>query len=121
MNHLEFAALESSALRPTDHDRWFDAVENALGFDLDGDGSDDARNNGTSDGYSMDFASDAFDAGVSVTDFVRFVRYQIARRSELTVSAERTDIARMRELVEFLGRPLTVHAGFRGRFTIAPK
>ena len=64
---MRFAASENAALRPSAWERWAQAVEAALGFDLDGDDSDDARRAGTSDGYSLDGAYDAWRRGDETT------------------------------------------------------
>lgn len=63
MNHLDFAALESRALEPHPWDIWIEEAERLAGHDLDGD--DDIE------GYSLDAAHDAFEAGQSPGDYVR--------------------------------------------------
>jgi hypothetical protein len=62
MNHLEFAAVESAALRPHPFGRWCDAVEAAFGHDLDGDEDEN--------GYCVDFGHDAWKAGQSPEAYV---------------------------------------------------
>lgn len=66
MNHLEFAALESRALEPHPWDIWIEEAERLAGHDLDGD--DDIE------GYSLDGAHDAFEAGQSPADYVRTIQ-----------------------------------------------
>lgn len=75
---MNFAASESAALEPTAWERWFDRAEKMLGFDLDGDDSEAARLAGTSDGYSVDGAYDAWRRGDSVEKHVADVRAAIA-------------------------------------------
>ena len=75
-SHLEFAAAESAALEPTDWERWYAAAEKAVGHDLDGDDTEEARAAGTADGYSVDGAYDAWRAGMTVTQYAQ----QVAER-----------------------------------------
>lgn len=67
MNHLEFAARESY-VSPEDHrwETWIKHCEVLLGHDLDGDQK--------RDGYSMDFAHDAFLALETPEQYVAEVR-----------------------------------------------
>lgn len=62
MNHFEFAMHESAMLTPTPWDRWYKTACDLAGHDLDGDGD--------MDGYSLDGASDAFDAGEEPHEYV---------------------------------------------------
>lgn len=62
MNHLEFAASESAALRPSRYEVWCAAVEAAFGHCLDGDEDEN--------GYSMDLSYDAWKAGKGVDLYV---------------------------------------------------
>lgn len=71
MNHLEFAASESAALEPSDWEKWVNQVETILGHDLDG--------NETEDGYSLGYASDAWEAGKTPEQYAASVRIQVAR------------------------------------------
>lgn len=63
---------------------WVRAAELRLGHDLDGDNSEAAKAAGTSCGYSLDEAHDAFADGVTVADYVAEV---IAEKAAL--AAER--------------------------------
>lgn len=54
-DHLDFAASKSTALEPTDCERWLARVERLVGHSLDGDQE--------KDGYSLDFCVDMFKAG----------------------------------------------------------
>ncbi len=63
MNHLEIGIMESNALEPTDFERWAAEVERRYGISsLDGDQA--------SDGYSLDYALEAFMKGYSVEEYV---------------------------------------------------
>lgn len=75
---MHFAASESAALQPTDWEVWAERVERVLGHDLDGEDSDAARQAGTSDGYSLDGAYEAWRSGDSVMQHVADVRAAIA-------------------------------------------
>ncbi len=71
MNHLEFAAAESAALSPTRWDSWIGAagvhaINRGLPSNLDGDES--------RDGYSLDFAYDAFRSEVSARAYVDSIK-----------------------------------------------
>jgi hypothetical protein len=66
MNHLEFAAIEASALRPSAWEIWVDAVERMLSHDLDG---DDAEN-----GYSLDSAYIAWEQGQCAASFASDIK-----------------------------------------------
>lgn len=68
MNHIEFAAAESAALEPTSWELWCEAVEAALGHDLDG--AEDEH------GYSMDGAFTAWEGGSTAEDYVERVKGQ---------------------------------------------
>lgn len=71
-NHMELGASESrEATYKSDWEKWADAVEAALGHDLDG--------TQWIDGYSIDYAHDAFNGGLSVSDHVEEVRSNKAR------------------------------------------
>lgn len=63
---MTFRRSEADALKPTAFEIWADKVEKILGHDLDGDQDQD--------GYSLDFASDAFDRGESPEHYVAKVR-----------------------------------------------
>ncbi len=75
---MHFAACESAALQPTGWERWAERVEKMLGFDLDGDDSEAAREAGTSDGYSLDGAYEAWRRGDTAEQHVAAVRAAIA-------------------------------------------
>lgn len=66
MNHLEFAARESEALRPTTWEIWAEEVESILGHGIDGDQ--------LTDGYSLDFAHKAYRYGLSPMEHSTAVR-----------------------------------------------
>lgn len=67
MNHLEFHRYEMDSLLSTSaFERWAAKVEKILGHDLDGDQ--------TRDGYSLDFASDAFDKGATPEAYAKSVK-----------------------------------------------
>lgn len=78
-SHIEFAAIESAALEPTNWDRWVNRAEKAVGHDLDGDDSAEARANGTADGYSLDGAYDAWRGGLTVAQYAAKVAASKAR------------------------------------------
>ena len=61
MDHMEFAALESAALEPTDWDIWAAQVETIIGHSLDGDQ--------VTDGYSMDYAYDTWNASITAESY----------------------------------------------------
>ena len=69
MSHLEFAAAESAALRPTDWERWADKAEALAGHSLDGDQRDD--------GYSLDDAYQAWLRGESPDSYVRTLAEEV--------------------------------------------
>lgn len=77
MHHLEFAALESAMLE-TASDRawscWVSRVEKLIGHDLDG---DQAR-----DGYSMDFAYDAWQSGIPAAVHAQTVKDAVWAKAE---------------------------------------
>jgi hypothetical protein len=62
---LEFHRNEMN-LGPSQFERWAARVEKIVGHDLDGDQ--------TEDGYSLDGASDAFDAGMSPAQYADTIR-----------------------------------------------
>lgn len=65
--HFQFMQSESYVSpREAEWERWVNRVEKALGHSLDG--------NQQRDGYSLDYANDAFQDNVSVEDFVAEVR-----------------------------------------------
>lgn len=67
MNHLEFAQSESYVSpREREWERWVQRVEKLLGHSLDG--------NQQRDGYSLDYANDAFEDGLKPADYVFEVR-----------------------------------------------
>jgi hypothetical protein len=63
MTHLEFAALESRALDIGPWDRWIEEAEALAGHSLDGDEP-------SGDGYSLDSAHYAYEAGYSPAEYV---------------------------------------------------
>lgn len=65
MDHLEFAANESAALEPSAWDRWIAKAEKLIGHGLDG--------NEAEDGYSIDYALDAFNSGSTPHAYVTMV------------------------------------------------
>ena len=73
MDHMEFAAAESSALEPTSWDRWIAKAEKLIGHSLDGNDSVAARANGSAVGYSLDEALDMFRAGTEPQAYVAMV------------------------------------------------
>jgi hypothetical protein len=87
MNHLEFTASESAALEPSDWENWAFEVEAILGHTLDGDQ--------TLDGYSQDYASDAWEAGKTPEEHAETVRNGKAR-------------VRLVELAEYLNKRYAV-------------
>ena len=66
MNHLEFAALERSALAPSQWESWAGSVEELLQHGLDGSQLDD--------GYILDFAYLAWRAGDSAVDHAHRIK-----------------------------------------------
>lgn len=58
---LEFRRYESDALKPSAFEKWAARVEKIVGHNLDGDQSND--------GYSLDFALEMFNRGMSVKDY----------------------------------------------------
>jgi hypothetical protein len=62
-SHFEFARAESAALEPTSWDRWIDKAEKLAGHSLDGDQ--------WVDGYSLDFAYVAFEAGTTAAAYAK--------------------------------------------------
>lgn len=71
MTHLEFAALESEALEPTGWTAWIDkaeAIARKLGIGRDEPGNLDGDQ--TEDGFSLDYAYDAFRDGRSPACYV---------------------------------------------------
>ena len=63
---------------------WVERAEAFLGHDLDGDNSAEARVAGTSDGYSLDGAYDAFCAGSTAEAYVRSVKSNPAYKNPVT-------------------------------------
>ena len=66
MNFMEFHRYEMDALKPSKFEGWAANVEDILGHDLDGDQQED--------GYSIDFAFDAFKAGMTPQQYAASVR-----------------------------------------------
>lgn len=67
--HPHFALLQSESYvspREREWERWVKRVEKLLGHDLDG--------NQQRDGYSLDYAHDAFEVGVTAADYADEVR-----------------------------------------------
>lgn len=65
MDHLEFAALESQALEPTDWDRFVDRCTKLCGHHLheDHEGKPSFDGSDDEDGYSLDWLHGQFTAG----------------------------------------------------------
>lgn len=63
---MEFAAYEREALKDGPWELWVKEAEQLAGHDLDDDQSED--------GYSLDFAHDAFRAGKSPVDYVNSIQ-----------------------------------------------
>ena len=61
MTHLELARFESEGANVAPFERWCAYVEHLLGHDLDGDQN--------RDGYSVDYARDAYVSGVSAKNY----------------------------------------------------
>lgn len=68
--HYAFGKAESAALEPDDWDRWIAAAEKSFGGSLDG--------NQETDGFSLDFAHDAFKTGKSVAEYLEGLPAQAA-------------------------------------------
>lgn len=67
MDFMEMAKYEFDyALRPSPFEIWAAKVEKIIGHDLDGDQQ--------TDGYSLDFALDRFDAGMSPEQYAAMIR-----------------------------------------------
>lgn len=67
MNFMEFHRYEiDAATKVSAWERWVKRVEKILGHDLDG--------NQEIDGYSLDFAGDEFEKGVSPEQYAQSVR-----------------------------------------------
>lgn len=67
MNFMEFHRYEiDSAIYVSLWEKWVVKVEKLMGHDLDGDQE--------RDGYSLDFALDAFNAGMSPRQYVESVK-----------------------------------------------
>jgi hypothetical protein len=62
---FEFAAYEREALKPSDFEKWADQVEKLVGHSLDGDQA--------TDGYSLDYAKEQFDRGISAVLFAQSI------------------------------------------------
>lgn len=58
---MEFAAHERNALKPSKFELWAAKVEKIIGHDLDGDQQ--------TDGYSLDYALDAFNDGLTPAQY----------------------------------------------------
>lgn len=63
--HLDFVAKEAAELRRNCWDQWIDDVEATVGHSMDGDQAED--------GYSLDYAHDAFNAGYTAADYAKKV------------------------------------------------
>jgi hypothetical protein len=63
--HMDFAAKEAAGLRRNCWDQWIDDVEAAVGHSMDGDQE--------SDGYSLDYAHDAFNAGYTAWVYAMYL------------------------------------------------
>lgn len=63
--NMDFAAQEAAELRRNCWDQWIDDVESAVGHSMDGDQE--------IDGYSLDYAHDAFNGGYTAADYARKV------------------------------------------------
>lgn len=68
MNHMQFAAAESAALKPTSCESWLRKAETLAGHDLDGDEASGR------DRFSLDSAVNAFEAGWSPEKYVAWFR-----------------------------------------------
>lgn len=68
MNHLEFAASESAALKPTDAERWLETVECFVGHSLDGDQQ--------RDGYSIDGCYELWEQGMTPLQAARMIIFR---------------------------------------------
>lgn len=68
MDIMEFHEIERAGLRKGKWEFWCEAVEKIVGHDLDGDQE--------SDGYSLDFAGDAFDAGMTPAQYAATIKRQ---------------------------------------------
>lgn len=66
MDIFEFHEYERAALRKSPFEKWVEAVEKQLGHSLDG--------NQETDGYSLDDASNAFDAGITAQQYAAAIR-----------------------------------------------
>jgi hypothetical protein len=65
MTFMEFAQYESDALKDGPFETWAKKVEKILGHDLDGDQQ--------TDGYSLDFALDEFNKGMTPAEYAATV------------------------------------------------
>jgi hypothetical protein len=67
MNHIEVGHYESwAATHKSPFELWAERVEKLLGHDLDG--------NQDTDGYSLDYALDQFNSGMSAERYARAVK-----------------------------------------------
>ena len=66
MDFMEFHRYEIDALRKSPWEIWAEQVERILGHDLDGDQE--------RDGYSLDFALEEFNKGVTSAQYAATVR-----------------------------------------------
>lgn len=73
--HMAFAAAETAALNPSPAERYIAQVEKLVGFLIDG--------HQITDGYSLDYAVEAFLAGTSAEDHAAAIRREIIARLEL--------------------------------------
>jgi hypothetical protein len=66
MDFMEFAAYEREALKLSAWEKWCAKVEKIIGHDLDG--------NQESDGYSLDFALEEFERGLSPQQYAASIK-----------------------------------------------
>lgn len=86
MNHLEFAASESAALKPTDWEYWLATVSNLTGItNLDGDRSE---GNPSPDAYCLDELHDWYLAGFGPTAAADQIQRRVRKQAHPDCSSE---------------------------------